>query len=71
MTRREPIIRLRSRVEKPLQKRRLLPVNRSQLPQFLGIGAQKSGTTWLHANLSRHRSLFLPDEKELHYFDWN
>ncbi|MEM1269518.1 MAG: sulfotransferase [Bacteroidota bacterium] len=41
------------------------------LPAFLGIGAQKAGTTWLHANLSRHPDLFLPEEKEIHYFDWN
>lgn len=71
MTRREPIIRLRSLVEKPLQKRRILRVDRNLLPQFLGIGAQKSGTTWLHSNLARIDSLFLPEAKELHYFDWN
>jgi hypothetical protein len=40
------------------------------LPDFLGIGAQKAGTTWLHANLERHPDLYLPTEtKELHYFD--
>jgi hypothetical protein len=39
------------------------------LPGFLGIGAQKAGTTWLHENLSCHPDLFLPPEKELHYFD--
>lgn len=71
MTRREPIIRLRSLVEKPLQKKRILRVDRNLLPQFLGIGAQKSGTTWLHSNLARVDSLFLPEVKELHYFDWN
>ena len=41
------------------------------LPQFLGIGAQKAGTTWLHSNLARHPQLFLPAAKELHWFDWN
>lgn len=41
-----------------------------RLPDFLGIGAQKAGSTWLHANLGRHPQLFLPPEKELHYFDW-
>ncbi len=39
------------------------------LPDFLGIGAQKAGTTWLHANLSRQPQLFLPPQKEVHYFD--
>ncbi len=41
------------------------------LPSFLGIGAQKAGTTWLHSNLARHPDLFLPAAKELHWFDWN
>ena len=38
-------------------------------PDFLCIGAQKSGTTWLDANLRRHPQLWLPPAKELHYFD--
>lgn len=41
------------------------------LPDFLVIGAQKAGTTWLYENLRQHPDLFLPDEKELHYFDWH
>ena len=69
--RRQPVIRLRSLVEKPLQRHGLLPFRRDRVPHFLGIGAQKSGTTWLHANLSRHPGIFLPETKELHYFDWN
>ena len=39
-------------------------------PDFLGIGAQKAGTSWLHANLRRHPQVFMPRRKELHYFDW-
>ncbi len=42
-----------------------------RLPDFLGIGGQKAGTTWLHANLSCHPDLFLATQKELHYFDWH
>ncbi|MGI8822295.1 MAG: sulfotransferase [Acidimicrobiia bacterium] len=38
-------------------------------PHFLGIGAQKAGTTWLHKNFSHHPGIWLPYEKELHYFD--
>jgi hypothetical protein len=38
-------------------------------PDFLGIGAQKSGTTWLHKNFERHPDIWTPPEKELHYFD--
>jgi hypothetical protein len=41
------------------------------LPEFLGIGAQKAGTTWLHENLRHHPGLYLPAEKEIHYFDGN
>jgi hypothetical protein len=40
------------------------------LPDFLGIGAQKSGTTWLYDQLRQHPALCLADEKEVHYFDW-
>ncbi|MDF9436052.1 sulfotransferase family protein [Chromohalobacter israelensis] len=39
-------------------------------PNFLGIGAQKSGTTWLHYMLIQHPEIFLPKaQKELHFFD--
>ncbi len=38
-------------------------------PDFLGIGAQKSGTTWLHENLARHPGIWLPPVKELHHLD--
>lgn len=37
--------------------------------EFLGIGAQKAGTSWLTANLRRHSRLFLPAVKELHFWD--
>jgi hypothetical protein len=37
-------------------------------PDFIGIGAQKAGTTWLHRNLQAHPQLWLP-RKEVHYFD--
>jgi hypothetical protein len=39
------------------------------LPDFLGIGAQKAGTTWLAENLRRHPEVFLPERKELHWLD--
>jgi hypothetical protein len=38
-------------------------------PDFLGIGAQKAGTTWLHTNLRMHPQIWLPPIKELHYLD--
>jgi hypothetical protein len=38
-------------------------------PDFIGIGAQKSGTTWLHRNLQLHPQIWIPTRKEIHYFD--
>ena len=38
-------------------------------PDFLVIGTQKAGTTWLHRNLQSHPRIWMPKEKELHYFD--
>ena len=37
--------------------------------KFLGIGAQKSGTTWLYEQFSRHPQLAFPVGKEAHF--WN
>lgn len=39
-------------------------------PEFLGIGAQKAGTSWLYSNLRKHPDLWLPPIKELHYFNY-
>lgn len=39
------------------------------LPQFLGIGAPKAGTSWLWANLDKHPDVWMPPIKEIHYFD--
>ena len=39
------------------------------LPHFLGIGAPRTGTTWLHSNLMRHPDIWMPPMKEIHYFD--
>ena len=36
-------------------------------PNFLGIGMQKTGTTWLYENLRRHPEVFLPPRKELRH----
>ena len=43
----------------------------NSFPDFLGIGAQKSGTTWLYKNLREHPQLYLPETKEIHFFDWH
>jgi len=38
-------------------------------PNFLVIGAQKAGTTWLDRNLRTHPQIWLPPEKEIHFLD--
>ncbi|MGF1538239.1 MAG: sulfotransferase, partial [Elainellaceae cyanobacterium] len=38
-------------------------------PDFICIGAIKSGTTWLHYNLQSHPEIWLPHIKELRYFN--
>jgi hypothetical protein len=38
-------------------------------PNFIVIGAQRSGTSWLYEVLERHPSFWLPPIKELHFFD--
>jgi hypothetical protein len=39
------------------------------LPDFLGIGIEKAGTTWLYENLRCHPDVFMSRQKELNYFD--
>jgi hypothetical protein len=39
------------------------------LPEFLCIGAQKAGTTWLCENLRKHPEIFIPRPQSTHYFD--
>jgi hypothetical protein len=41
---------------------------RSRMPNLLIIGAQKSGTTWLHSQLREHPEVFLSKKKELEFF---
>lgn len=41
------------------------------LPNFLVIGAQKCGTSWLHRHLRQHPDIFMPEKKELEYFSYS
>jgi hypothetical protein len=41
------------------------------LPTFLIVGAMRSGTTSLARYLGAHPEVYVPSEKELHYFDRN
>ena len=38
-------------------------------PDFLCIGAERAGSTWLYKNLKKHPEIWLPPVKEIHYFD--
>lgn len=40
----------------------------SRFPDFLIVGPQRTGTTWLHANLRFHPQIFLSEPKELFFF---
>lgn len=39
------------------------------LPNFIVIGAPRAGTSWIHKNLRDHPDVFVPQKKELHFFD--
>lgn len=39
------------------------------LPNFLVIGAQKAGTTWISKILEEHPQIFIPKIKEVNFFD--
>ncbi len=60
--------------ERTKETRRLLAlkenyVERGALPDFLIIGAEKAGTTFLYWQLCKHPYVERAAEKELHYFD--
>ena len=38
-------------------------------PDFLCVGAQKGGTSWLYRQLALHADFWMPPIKEIHYFD--
>lgn len=38
-------------------------------PDFLGIGMERAGTSWLYRMLAAHPEIWVPPLKELHYFD--
>ena len=59
---------IRSQVNRQARKLNNLKLS---LPNFLIIGTQKGGTTWLHENLKRHPEIFLPNgKKELEFFSY-
>jgi hypothetical protein len=44
------------------------PVDLGRFPDFLVIGPQRTGTTWLHENLRDHPDIFWPRLKEIFFF---
>lgn len=38
-------------------------------PHFVCVGAQKAGTTWLYDRLAEQPGVWVPPEKELHFFE--
>ena len=42
-----------------------------RLPDFLIVGAMRSGTTTLARTLQSHPEVFVPENKEVHFFDRN
>jgi hypothetical protein len=38
-------------------------------PDFLCVGSQRSGTSWLYGQLALHPDFWMPPIKEIHYFD--
>ena len=49
-------------------KRRFNLRERHPRPHFLGVGTQKGGTTTLYQLLKPHPEIYLPDNKEIHFF---
>lgn len=39
------------------------------LPNFLGIGAMRSGTSWLYDQLRGHKDVYMSEQKELNFFN--
>jgi Sulfotransferase family len=59
--------RFNARARDDGEKKRLSA--RHAQPDFMCVGAHKSGTTWLYRQLDSHPDFWMPPVKELHYFD--
>ncbi len=48
------------------------PAGMTRLPDFLGIGAQRSGSTWLYRQLESHPDIYVPAfRKEVRFFNYD
>jgi len=41
------------------------------LPNLIGIGVPRAGTTWLYQLLASHPDVYMSPTKEIHFFDWH
>jgi hypothetical protein len=57
------------RVGRDCDKEKNSPSTGEARPDFLCVGAQKGGTSWLYQQLESHPDFWMPPVKELHYFD--
>jgi Sulfotransferase domain len=64
---RDDSISIKNKLEDELLTLNKIKVN---VPNFLVIGVQKGGTTWLHENLKHHPQILLPNKKELEFFSY-
>jgi len=48
-----------------------MPLRTNLQPDFLVIGAQKAGSTWIFRVLEHHPQVFVPQAKELEYFSYS
>ena len=52
-----------------LGKKNFKIINMSRKVNFIGIGAQKAGTSWLAEALNEHPEIYIHKKKEAHYFN--
>lgn len=45
--------------------------NPIHLPTFICVGAQRAGTTWLYHCLKEHPEIYMPERKELRFFNYH
>lgn len=48
-----------------------MPANQSLKPTYVGIGAQKCASTWLHRILAEHPEVSVPQVKEVDFFSFH
>jgi hypothetical protein len=60
---------LKSRVRDERNEEHNHPSTNDACPDFLCVGAQKGGTSWLFHQLTLHPDFWMPPVKEVHYLD--